>query len=232
MSGMARQKVIGGGIMRIELPKGLIEEATDRFIDRHPSFTLRELSLKFPWVNAKVGGGIASIWLSLGLMSRQDETFFRLDRLGQEKLLFLDIDGVLNHVKAEEKIDGDCLLRLGEIVRGTGAKIILVSSWRFGYQTMDKDGQDDEANYLDERFRSAGISVADKIPNTIMSRMLGVTNFVLAYNPLSWAILDDEENEYRGYVHERHLVRTSYLDGGLTERAKEEVIGILNGVLP
>ena len=218
--------------MRIDLPGGLIEEATDRFIDRHPSFTLRELSLKFPWVNAKVGDAIASIWLGLGLMSREGETFFRLDRISQEKLLFLDIDGVLNHVKAEEKIDGDCLLRLGEILRRTDARIILVSSWRFGYQTMDKGGQDDEADYLDERLASIGACVADKIPNGVMSRMLGVTNFVLAYNPLAWAILDDEENEYRGYVHQRHLVRTSYLDGGLTERAKEEAISILNGVLP
>ncbi len=58
------------------------------------------------------------------------------------KIIFLDIDGVLNHmywlkkmkgVEGDKKFfDPDCVRRLNTITDKTGAKIVLSSSWRIG----------------------------------------------------------------------------------------------------
>lgn len=60
------------------------------------------------------------------------------------KILFLDIDGVLNSrdfffrmrniiLSANEKIDPLAVARLNKITDATGAKIVISSSWRIGY---------------------------------------------------------------------------------------------------
>ncbi len=51
------------------------------------------------------------------------------------KLIFLDIDGVLNHYVSPYDADAptihnDLIRKLNEIIRATGAKIVLSSAWR------------------------------------------------------------------------------------------------------
>lgn len=49
------------------------------------------------------------------------------------KVIFLDVDGVLNSVKTvwdNESLETDLIHNLADIVKETGAKIILTSSWR------------------------------------------------------------------------------------------------------
>lgn len=45
------------------------------------------------------------------------------------KILFLDIDGVLN-CKLSDRIDPVMVMRLNEILKLTGAKVVISSSWR------------------------------------------------------------------------------------------------------
>ena len=47
------------------------------------------------------------------------------------KIIFLDIDGVVN-IPNYQTFDGACLENLYDIIRKTGAKIIVSSSWRTG----------------------------------------------------------------------------------------------------
>lgn len=57
----------------------------------------------------------------------------RLIEHGAEKVIFLDVDGVLNINKDGSIIEKIFVERLAKIVQNTGAKIILSSSWRYGY---------------------------------------------------------------------------------------------------
>ena len=47
------------------------------------------------------------------------------------KVIFLDVDGVLNHNETDGKFEDDCVKALKDIVHRTGAKIVLSSTWRY-----------------------------------------------------------------------------------------------------
>ena len=55
------------------------------------------------------------------------------------KVIFLDIDGVLNSLDCKEKIEGYLFVEdkkialLKELIDATGAKIVLSSTWRRGW---------------------------------------------------------------------------------------------------
>ena len=54
-----------------------------------------------------------------------------------KKIIFLDIDGVLNTAftrKRNEHIDDFRVKLLSDIVQQTNAKIVLTSTWRFGFK--------------------------------------------------------------------------------------------------
>jgi hypothetical protein len=49
------------------------------------------------------------------------------------KIIFLDVDGVINTVKHHfSKFDEECLERIRRIITETGAKVVVSSSWREG----------------------------------------------------------------------------------------------------
>lgn len=54
-----------------------------------------------------------------------------------DKIIFLDIDGVLNTTKYKfQKFDEECMKNLEEILDATGAKIVVSSSWRSSREIM------------------------------------------------------------------------------------------------
>ncbi len=64
-----------------------------------------------------------------------------------EKVIFLDIDGVLNRDDGGVKIEEEFVKRLAHIVEETEAEIILSSSWRGMYECH----VDPDSNYKNER---------------------------------------------------------------------------------
>ncbi len=70
-----------------------------------------------------------------------------------QKIIFLDIDGVLNNFDSPDEhktvIDNNMVIRLKRIVDASGAKIILTSSWRLFYNNW-KNCEDKRVtdNYL------------------------------------------------------------------------------------
>ena len=55
------------------------------------------------------------------------------------KVIFLDIDGVLNSdasLMVDDRVEGDLILNLKYIVDKTDAKIILSSSWRLYFKLL------------------------------------------------------------------------------------------------
>lgn len=146
-----------------------------------------------------------------------------------KKLLFLDVDGVLNHRKYYEDLykktgtphvlilDPDCLLRLHRIVKETGCEIVLSSTWR--------NSQDARQVLLE-----AGVKWVGTTPNCSDIRGHEVNKWLWdnasKVNDLEkWAILDDDSD----FTPDQPLFQTSFANGGLTAEIAEKVIAHLNG---
>lgn len=59
-----------------------------------------------------------------------------------DRIIFLDIDGVLNNAKlrwtdGKDAIDHACVNVLSQIIQETGAKIVVHSTWRVGFSDID-----------------------------------------------------------------------------------------------
>lgn len=88
------------------------------------------------------------------------------------KVIFLDIDGVLNSRIYDRKrnwseqtdIDETRLPLVKEIVDATGAKIVLSSTWR-EHWNMDPDKCDADGVYINETFAKYGLEIYDKTPD-------------------------------------------------------------------
>ncbi|MCM1224199.1 MAG: HAD domain-containing protein, partial [Lachnospiraceae bacterium] len=55
------------------------------------------------------------------------------------KVIFLDIDGVLNYENSESKVEDEKVKLLKNIVDRTGAEIVLSSDWRYWLEDPDED---------------------------------------------------------------------------------------------
>ena len=152
------------------------------------------------------------------------------------KIIFLDIDGVLNSVaydrvrtSTEGNIDASRLSLLKRIVDTTGAQIVLSSTWRIHWwkeeQYCDAVGLE-----LNAVFQKAGLSIMDKTP-IIGSRQQEIIAWIEAHPQLNgFVILDDIFGGWGPL--EAHLVRTnSRIGRGLEERHVDVAIKILEGSL-
>lgn len=85
------------------------------------------------------------------------------------KVLFLDIDGVLNSVYGVAPSDGPImkegkLRRVRRIVEETGAVVVLISSWRFHWDKKEEK-RTAVGKKLHEVLLSHGIEIASKTPS-------------------------------------------------------------------
>ena len=89
------------------------------------------------------------------------------------KAIFLDIDGVLNNFSTDKQtrsksrcgaligIDKDKVKRLAKIIEKTNAILILISSWKMGWEpkgnyTVDRFNSNYHAKYLDNHLKKKG----------------------------------------------------------------------------
>ena len=153
------------------------------------------------------------------------------------KVLFLDIDGVLNSVKYDRErretdgnVDVSRLPILRRIVEETGARIVLSTTWRRHWD-RDEAKCDGIGRQLADLFAEYGLDIYDKTPwhpdgdraEEIMRWLDTGDRYVTAF-----AILDDIRFGW-GELEE-FLVRTDERIGyGLEESHADRVIRILNG---
>jgi hypothetical protein len=156
------------------------------------------------------------------------------------KVIFLDIDGVLNNIYSKTRapsgvigIDDDKVKRLRKIVEATGAKLVLTSTWK-------KDTGEDR----DYMLRKLGREKLHILMHTVdegRNRWEGIRRWMDRYgtNLEAYVILDDElfpdyysdpANKILRPEVKDHLVRTELFDkeGGLSESHVEEAVRILN----
>ncbi len=180
------------------------------------------------------------------------------------KVLFLDIDGVLN---GYNKITGIIyfianklgLLKLitkyhdifgihdrkvkllSKIVKATNCKVVLSSSWRFGYN-VPYEQKDINQKKLVDKLNKYGIEIIDVTPKIGYNdcpnhRETEIRDWLSRHdNVESFVILDDEQFDLQGFIG-KELVRTSnsdyvkgdwYENTGLKKKHVKLAIKILN----
>lgn len=165
-----------------------------------------------------------------------------------QKIIFLDVDGVLTHEDylngVEEDLDETKIKILKQIIDQTNAKIVLSSTWRKCSKISIKSKRN-PYQVLEELLKRQGLEIYDKTPilhqikkinnkqiNEIIKlehkRAEEILTWLDNHNPESFVILDDNEHDFKKYDLESHLIKTSYYDGGLKEEHIPQIIEILN----
>ena len=146
------------------------------------------------------------------------------------KVIFLDIDGVLNNANTKDRtpdkfigIEDIFVKRLVDIVRSTKAKVVLSSSWR-----MMKEDEPDYI-YMIDKLKSKGIELYDYTTKKGWNRAEQIKNWLSDKPEVdNFIILDDEfELEFAESGYTDNLVKTEYAIG-LTEEKKQEAINKLS----
>lgn len=159
------------------------------------------------------------------------------------KIVFLDIDGVLNSRKyfnsiprgvLYQEIDETKVELLKQIIDQTQAEIVLSSTWR-GLKDMGEMNQPHPMyTYLTETLAKYGLSIMSHTPVIEEKRPLEIYTWLnnRVDTIEAFVILDDDwgQDDYRPYGLESHLIKTSFYgeNGGLQPQDVEQAINILN----
>lgn len=150
------------------------------------------------------------------------------------KIIFLDIDGVLNSRKwtdlkmsqgqpfsLVEEVDDQAVANLNEIIAKTGAKVVVSSSWRIAF----------ELDYIEGVLRKAGFkgAIIDKTPRrTTYPARRGneIKEWLLQRDDIvNYVIVDDDSDMLQEQL--KNFVHTSFIDG-LKKEHVEQAVRILN----
>lgn len=148
------------------------------------------------------------------------------------KILFLDIDGVLNNEIMYHKdsirtsrpfpldqFDPECVYLLNDIVNKTGCKIVLSSSWRI-------EGKEAVNNI----FKQVGLpEIYDITPITLnrieMTRGEEIKEWLKFRESVNYVIVDDDNDMLK--EQEPYFVQTDYFYG-LTREKADEIINLFH----
>ena len=138
------------------------------------------------------------------------------------KVLFLDVDGVLNSLSwfaksppsSTTEVDAKAVARVQNVLRRTGAQLVLSSSWR-------------HCPDLIEKLKAQGLPIIDRTPSINECRRGVEIRAWLVGHPevTTYAIIDDDADAGEG--HEARFVRTYPKHGmyGKHERQLLEILG-------
>ena len=154
------------------------------------------------------------------------------------KVIFLDIDGVLNKRFSKSYAPSGCtgiensaLKKLRKIIEETGARVVLSSTWK---SELDKNLHYATADgkYMLNKFRyEGGFHLLDKTPDAEKCILRGaeINSWLSKKNDVeSFVILDDIEfDDFHIFGYIDHLVLTDP-SVGITDEDVEKAIGILN----
>ena len=158
------------------------------------------------------------------------------------KLIFLDIDGVLNKFTTKERFEGCLFIEnrkvryLKELVEATRAKIILTSPWRRGWYCMDHGLDQKPSDREDIRFYQALISKLREYELELLGytddfgpRGKEIERWLSEWNgePVESIVILDalEKDELKPYSD--YVVQTSLCEG-LTPKHTRKAIKLLN----
>ena len=154
------------------------------------------------------------------------------------KVIFLEIDGVLNCLSSKSREPGGCIgiddarvKLLREIVDATGAKIVLTSTWQ---KEWKPEGITDSGRYLINKLWRERLKIFSRTGKWSWNdRGQGIIDWIsnAPEKVESWIVLDDEIDEiFEDYPSNDiipHLVQTNFYLDGLDEQAVNQAIEIL-----
>lgn len=157
------------------------------------------------------------------------------------KVIFLDVDGVLNSMawfdQNKEKtgyseINPEKVELLKEIVENTDGKIVISSTWRQLAKTETEE-EHHVYSYLVDTLRNYGIEIFSLTPYIGNNRPKEIKAWIENQSEeIRFISLDDDftEDDYRKYGIEDCLVKTSFYgkNGGLQRKHVEQAIKLLN----
>lgn len=175
------------------------------------------------------------------------------------RVIFLDIDGVLTtcsyHNPDTNHINPEKVQVLRQIVERTGAKIVLTSTWKMGYD-KDSGKKEDYFKVLEDILVQYGLEIfdiTDDIPEKIKNplpqtfsledldnvegvhgtgRAAEVEKWIHDHSVEDFVILDDENHDWKEYGIDKNWIHTSYYgpdcEAGLLEKHIDKICDILD----
>jgi len=135
------------------------------------------------------------------------------------KVIFLDVDGVLNSVKdkfSQTLETSSHLMLLGELVQRTNAEIVLSSSWR-GVPSLRR--------VLDDKLHEVNVVIASVTRSLPGTRGVEIKDWLTDKNVDSFVILDDDDD--MDEMTNTNLVLVN-ANNGLQRKDIEKALKILN----
>ena len=159
------------------------------------------------------------------------------------KVIFLDVDGVLNTSKTfmerrknyeithkwTVEIDVERVARLKYIINMTGAKVVLSSSWRLS--GIMQDGKfitrNENTRQLLDIFKSFGIEIYDITPNLDYGskRDEEIMEWLKDKDVESFVVIDDETSFLMEFC-DKELIKTSFLPNGVMLENMDDCAGL------
>ena len=145
------------------------------------------------------------------------------------KVIFLDVDGVLNNdattvrtKQGADFVDDFLIKRLKRLIDKTNATVVMSSSWRYG---RNCNTHSDDFYELLEKLELYGICIEDYTPELHTDdKGLEIKEYLAEHPEIEkFVILDDDEMSLHANCHIRTLNRY-----GLTDENIDEAIAMLN----
>ena len=175
------------------------------------------------------------------------------------KAIFLDVDGVLTtfsyHNPDTNHINPEKVQVLRQIVERTGAKIVLTSTWKMGYD-KDSGKKEDYYRVLENILAQYGLDIfdiTDDIPEKIKNplpqtfslealdnieevhgtgRAAEVEKWIRDHSVEDFVILDDEDHDWKEYGLNENWIHTCYYgpdcEAGLLDEHIDKICDILD----
>lgn len=152
------------------------------------------------------------------------------------KIIFLDIDGVLNHPEVYTKKSGayplcyKCVGRLMNILNRTDAKIVISSTWRLGCDLPSspvmKLKDSGALEYLHEDWRT--IDWYTEFGDVFSNRGMEIGHWLSNHKDVEkYVILDDDSDMLMEQLP--YLIKTTF-ESGLQDRHVEMAVSILGEI--
>ena len=155
------------------------------------------------------------------------------------KVIFLDLDGVLNSRAYDRTrnwaeltyIDETRLELVKEIVDATDAKIVFTSTWRADWD-KDPSLRDEDGRYIADTFARYGLEIYDKTPDLGLNADRGdeIREWLKSFAEKvdSFVIIDDFVYDW-GDMTDNFVKTSQYVGRGLEAEHVQKAIRILNG---
>lgn len=143
------------------------------------------------------------------------------------KVIFLDVDGVLNNPRTKTRtrdgwrfVDDYLVERLAQIVRATQAKVVLSSSWREGWDDNEIYFQD-----LRRKLVSYNIPLQDRTGEWRKTRAQEIMEYLAQHPEITNYVILDDVPDFSSIGYKNVVLTNDLL--GLTEQNVKEAIEIL-----